>query len=404
MASLEGSPTAFAVKNGKKIDANGVKSHYWVVTGGGGVIFAAGTSDDEFETACKSSGINPARAIDASGKNITPGYIDIHAHGAWGRSFDDGVRSIDMARAGHAVHGTTRQVLSLITNPIDVQCENLNFIRVKMRERPDILGAHLEGPFLAMSKRGAHNPACLNDPESPVVNRLLDAAGGCLRQLTIAPELPHGLGAIRRFAEAGVVAAVGHCDADYGMAHRAFDEGARILTHMFNAMNGPHHRNPGPIPAALEDSRVTIELICDGFHVQDPILQLSLRLAPHRIAFVTDAMAAADCPDGSYKLGALDVDVVDGHACLKSNGTIAGSTLTIEHAVQRNIFDLGRPSAEVIESATLTPAHALGLDIPNPITGAPLGLIAPGRAADILITNPSDWSVEHAWCAGRQIK
>ena len=255
-----------------------------------------------------------------------------------------------------------------------------------------------------MSKRGAHNPACLKDPESPVVNRLLDAAGGCLRQITIAPELPHGLGAIHRFAEAGVIPAVGHCDADYGMAHRAFDEGARILTHMFNAMNGPHHRNPGPIPAALEDSRVTIELICDGFHVQDPILQLSLRLAPHRIAFVTDAMAAADCPDGSYKLGALDVDVVDGHACLKSNGTIAGSTLTIEHAVQRNIFDLGRPSAEVIESATLTPAHALGLDIPNPITGAPLGLIAPGHAADILITNPSDWSVEHAWCAGRQIK
>ena len=134
------------------------------------------------------------------------------------------------------------------------------------------------------------------------------------------------------------------------------------------------------------------------------MLRLGLGFAPHRIAFVTDAMAATDCPDGAYKLGSLDVDVVDGHARLKSNGAIAGSTLTLEHAVQRAVLELGMSPVEAIEAATLTPARAFGFDRPYPVTGAPLGLLAPGYAADVLLTDPADWSVQHAWCAGRRIK
>ena len=140
------------------------------------------------------------------------------------------------------MHGTTRQVLSLITNPLDVMCANLQTVRGMMNARPDILGAHLEGPFLALSRKGAHDPECLKDPLPEYVDRLLQAAGGCLRQITIAPELPHGIDAIRRFVAAGVVPAVGHCDADYATAHKGFDAGAGIMTHMFNAMNGLHHR------------------------------------------------------------------------------------------------------------------------------------------------------------------
>lgn len=241
----------------------------------------------------------------AAGRMMTPGYVDIHAHGSWGSSFDDGVQGIRMARAGHMMHGTTRQVLSLITNPLDVMCANLQTVRGMMGARPDILGAHLEGPFLALSRKGAHDPECLKDPVPEYVDRLLHAANGCLRQITIAPELPHGIDAIRRFAAAGVVPAVGHCDADYATACRGFDAGAVIMTHMFNAMNGLHHREPGPIPAAVEDPRVTVELINDGFHVQDPMVRLGFGFAPHRIAFVTDAMAATDCPDGHYLLGCV---------------------------------------------------------------------------------------------------
>ena len=297
-AALEGAPAPVAIRNARKVDARGEQSGYWVVSNASGAIAASGVGDEAFEQYCGTVGIDPAdrnAVVDAEGRILTPGYVDIHSHGAWEKSFDDGPDGIDVARAGHAVHGTTRQVLSLITNPVDVICGNIRNVRAKMEAgRPDILGCHLEGPFLALARKGAHDPECLKDPVPEIVDEMLEASGavngklGCIRQITIAPELPHGISAIRQFRAAGVVPAVGHCDADYETARRAFDEGAGLMTHMFNAMNGLHHRKPGPIPAAVEDPRVTIELICDGFHVQDPMLRLGLGFAPHRIAFVTE--------------------------------------------------------------------------------------------------------------------
>ncbi|MBW3093685.1 N-acetylglucosamine-6-phosphate deacetylase [Bifidobacterium sp. 82T10] len=421
-AALEGEARPVAIRGARKVDARGEQSGYWVVSDARGVIVATGaaaadgTGEEAFEHACRTVGIDPAsrsgEVIDADGRILTPGYVDIHAHGAWEKSFDDGPDGIDVARAGHAVHGTTRQVLSLITNPMDVICRNIRTVHEKMATRPDILGCHLEGPFLALKRKGAHDPNCLKDPVPELVDEMLDASGadpaagklGCIRQITIAPELEHGIGAIRQFAAAGVVPAVGHCDADYATAQAGFDAGAGIMTHMFNAMNGLHHREPGPIPAAVEDPRVTIELINDGFHVQNPMVKLGFGLAPHRIAFVTDAMAATDCPDGAYKLGELDVNVIDGHARLVSNGAIAGSTLTLEVAVQRAVNELGFSPVAAVEAATLTPARALGLDKANPVTGTPLGLIAPGYAADLNLLDPTDWTAQHIWCAGRQVK
>ncbi|NMM92963.1 N-acetylglucosamine-6-phosphate deacetylase [Bifidobacterium oedipodis] len=435
-AALSGKPSPVAICNARKIDARGEQSGYWVVSDDTGVIIASGVGNDSFEAACRRVGIDPdaprvkagtnlyegepyltedgkPAVVDASGRILTPGYVDIHSHGAWEYSFDDGRHGIDVARAGHAVHGTTRQVLSLITNPIDEICNNIRTVRDAMATgRPDILGCHLEGPFLAMARKGAHDPECLKDPVPEIVNRMLNASGcdrqsgscGCIRQITIAPELPHGLDAIRRFAEAGVVPAVGHCDADYATAKAGFDAGAGLMTHMFNAMNGLHHREPGPIPAAVEDPRVTIELINDGFHVDNPMVRLAMKFAPHRIAFVTDAMAATDCPDGAYKLGALDVNVVDGHARLVSNGAIAGSTLLLEVAVQRAVNELGVSAPDAVEAATLTPARAFGFDRPNSVTGSPIGLIAPGFAADFNVINPVDWCVEQVWCAGRKLR
>ncbi|MBM6706459.1 N-acetylglucosamine-6-phosphate deacetylase [Bifidobacterium pullorum subsp. saeculare] len=405
-SAITGAPSHIAIRGARKIDARGVREHFWL-TSADGVITATGADGEEFEHACRSIAIDPAddtRIIDAAGRLLTPGYVDIHAHGSWERSFDDGPEGIDIARAGHAVHGTTRQVCSLITNPIDVMCENLRNVRAAMDRRPDVLGSHLEGPFLALARKGAHDPECLKDPVPELVEQLLDAADGSLRQITIAPELPHGIDAIGRFAAAGVVPAVGHCDADYDMAKRGFDAGAGIITHMFNAMNGLHHREPGPIPAAVEDPRVTIEIINDGFHVQDPMVRLGFGFAPHRTAFITDAMAATDCPDGPYKLGALDVNVVDGHARLVSNGAIAGSTLLLEVAVRRAVAVLGISPVDAVEAATLTPARTFGYDRPNPVTGAPLGLLAPGYAADLLLTDPATWTVGEVWCAGRKLR
>ena len=241
----------FAVHGATIVDARGMTKNGWLVSDGRSIVETGCAETDfetDFETACRLVHVEQDHIVNANGMVMTPGYVDIHSHGAWGSSFDDGEKGIT-ARAGHMAHGTTRQVLSLITNPIDVICGNLKTVHDMMPDRPDILGAHLEGPFLAMSRKGAHDPNCLVDPTPDLVSRMLDAADGCLRQITIAPELPHGIDAIRRFFLAGVVPAVGHCDADYQTARKGFDAGAGIMTHMFNAMNGLHHRDPGPIPA-----------------------------------------------------------------------------------------------------------------------------------------------------------
>ena len=412
----------------RMVDARGIKENFWVLATHGR-IEVTGQGAEDLDAALRSRGLpagpwketgtTPAgsgysqppatRTIDgvdfinASGRILTPGFIDIHSHGGWVRSFDDGDDAIRTARACHMAHGTTRQVLSLITNPIEVMCKNLRSVRRVMDSRPDILGAHLEGPFIALSRKGAHNPDYLRDPEPAVLDSLLEAADGCIRQVTIAPEREHGYEAIARLSTCGVVPAVGHCDADYSQTSRAFDAGAGILTHLFNAMNGIRHRKPGPIPAAMEDSRVTVELINDGFHVQDPCVDLAFRLFPHRIALVTDAMEATGCSDGAYKLGSLDVNVEGGHARLVSNGAIAGSTLTMDMAVRRAVEIIGLPAPQAVEAATLTPARALGLDRPGKATTA-LGLVAPGYAADFLLLNPGDWSVQTVICDGHRIE
>ncbi|MBI0065006.1 N-acetylglucosamine-6-phosphate deacetylase [Bifidobacterium polysaccharolyticum] len=420
-SSLHGPVHPLVLTGARLIDARGIRENSWILALDGR-IEQVGQGRESLESALRAAGLpslppsfqpgsdthdvnaDGAEFIDAASFILTPGFIDIHSHGGWVHSFDDGEEAIRTARACHMVHGTTRQVLSLITNPVDTMCTNLRSVKRVMDSRPDVLGAHLEGPFIALSRKGAHDPKCLRDPEPAVLDNLLEAADGCIRQVTLAPERDHGYEAISRLAESGVVPAVGHCDADYDQTRRAFDAGARILTHVFNAMNGIHHRQPGPIPAAVEDRRVTAELINDGFHVQDPCVDLAFRLFPHRIALVTDAMEATGCEDGAYKLGSLDVIVKGGHARLTSNGAIAGSTLTLDVAVGRAIQAIGLPAPQAVEAATLTPARALGLDRSNPITGAPLGLLAPGYAADLLLLNPADWSVKTMVCNGHRIQ
>ena len=223
-----------------------------------------------------------------------------------------------------------------------------------------LIGVHIEGPFLAPGRKGAHNRELLRHPEQESVDRLLDAAEGIVRQITIAPELPGALDAVSRFVDAGVTVAVGHTDCDYDTAREAFRRGASMVTHAFNAMAPIQGRLPGVLGAALASDHVTIEVIADGIHVHPASIALLFAAAPGRIALVTDAMAAAAAPPGRYQLGTIDVDVADGRAVLAGTDTLAGSTLTPDRALRTVVNDCGISLPDAVAAFTTTPARAIG--------------------------------------------
>lgn len=376
------------IHGARKIDADGLVDDFWLASSEG-AIDAVGTGD------AWRGHVGDARVVDAEGHWLTPGFIDLHGHGAGGYSYDEGPGELLAALATHRTHGTTRSVISLVANPLADLRDSLEVIAGLAERDPLVLGAHLEGPFLAPSKRGAHNPDFLRDPQPELVESLIGAARGTLRQITIAPELPNALEAIDVLVAAGVVVAVGHTEATEDQARGAFDRGARLLTHAFNAMPGIHHREPGPVVAAFEDGRVTLELILDGLHVHPDVARLAFRQAPGRIALITDSMAAAGSADGDYRLGTLNVTVARGLAVLSGTTRIAGSTLTQDAALRIAVDRARLPPATAVEALTLTPARVLGRE-------HDLGLLRPGYAADAVLLD-HDWSVRGVWADGAPI-
>jgi N-acetylglucosamine-6-phosphate deacetylase len=331
--------------------------------------------------------------VDGGGGCLVPGFVDIHGHGGGGAGFDDGPDAIATGRAIHRAHGTTRAVLSLITAPIDELAARVAMVADLCDADPTILGSHLEGPFLDPGHKGAHTESLLRAPDAASVDRLIEAGRGTIRQVTLAPERPGAFDAIRRFVDAGVAVAVGHTDADADTTRRAFDAGATLLTHAFNAMPGIHHRAPGPVVAALRDDRVTLEVIADGVHVDLELIATLFTVAGDRIALITDAMAAAGSQDGRYELGGLGVRVTDGVARLEQGGAIAGSTLT-QDAALRHVAGAGVPLDVVVRALGAQPARAIGRD--------DLGTLDTGALADAVLLD-AGLAVRRVWVAGSAV-
>jgi N-acetylglucosamine-6-phosphate deacetylase len=242
-----------------------------------------------------------------------------------------------------------------------------------------LAGVHLEGPWLSPRRSGAHQPGSLTEPDPASVEALLDAGDGAIRMVTLAPELAGGLDAVRLLADRGVVAAIGHTDATYDEACAAIDAGARLGTHLFNAMRPLHHRDPGPVGALL-DSPVDVELIADGVHLHPAVLRTVFAAKPGRCILVTDAMAAAGAPDGDYRLGPMTIEVRGGVARLADGtgtGAIAGSTLTMAAAVRFAAGEAGLPLLDVVHAAATAPARAWGL--------TDVGALEAGRRADLVV-------------------
>lgn len=372
------------LRNATRVDERGELPGAWVLLDGDRIA-AAGSGDAPEAT----------DTIDLQGAVITPGFIDLHGHGAGGHAYDDGGEELTAALAVHRAHGTTRSVVSIVTNPLAELRERLAEVAELTAVDPLVLGSHLEGPFLARERRGAHNPEFLRDPDPAAIDELLDAAAGTLRQVTLAPELPGAIDAISRLTGSGVVAAVGHTEADLAQTRAAFDAGARILTHAFNGMPGIHHREPGPVIAAIDDPRVTLELVLDGHHVHPDVAELLFRGAPGRVALITDSMAAAASADGDYRLGSLNVTVRDGLAMLSGTSTIAGSTLTQDAALRNAVVLSGLSRVEAVAAMTAVPARALGLE-------SRFGLLEGGYPADVVVLD-DDLRVTAVWAAGSPV-
>ncbi|WP_326611686.1 N-acetylglucosamine-6-phosphate deacetylase [Streptomyces scopuliridis] len=318
-------------------------------------------------------------SLDLSGHWIVPGFVDMHNHGGGGASFTSG--SVDDVLKGirtHREHGTTTLVASTVTGEMDFLAHRAGFLS-ELVEQGELAGIHFEGPFISPCRKGAHSEALLRDPDPAEVRKLLDAARGTARMVTLATELPGGIESVRLLAEHGVIAAVGHTDATYEQTVEAIDAGATVATHLFNAMPPLGHRAPGPIAALLEDERVTVELINDGTHLHPAALELAFhRAGAGRVAFVTDAMDAAGFGDGRYELGPLAVEVKEGVARLVEGGSIAGSTLTQDTAFKRAATVDRLPVEDIVQAISANPARLLGVY-------DTVGSLEPGKDADLVV-------------------
>jgi len=330
-------------------------------------------------------------AVDLAGGPVLPGFIDLHVHGGGGATFDDGRDSIATGLATHRANGTTRSLISLVTASPDDMEMAVRAAADHAADDPFVLGLHLEGPFLSVDRRGVHDPRSLRHPDPVLLQRLLRAGEDRVKVVTIAPELPGGLDLLRQVVDATGHAAIGHSDAGYDIARRAFEAGADLVTHAFNGMRPIHHRDPAIIGAAM-DAGVVFEAVNDGVHLHEATVRLLRAIAPGRVALITDAMAAACAPDGTYRLGAFDVRVTHGQARL-ADGTIAGSTLTMGVAVQRAVRIVGMPLVDAANAASLVPATYLGV-------GDRFGSIQPGRAGDLVFPD-AEFNVRAVMVGGR---
>jgi N-acetylglucosamine-6-phosphate deacetylase len=335
----------------------------------------------------------PEGALDyvAAGLTVVPGFVDIHIHGAGGHDVMEGnARALDRVTSTVARHGTTSLVATTVTAPVDATCKSLEgiarYIRkhaetaVNGRVGAEILGIHLEGPFLSKAQRGVHPPEYLLKPSTEILDRFLESADGLARMITMAPELPGGLECVAHAAQAGLIVSLGHTDATYEQATNAIHAGAHHATHTYNAMRPFNHRDPGVIAAVMTDPDVTAEVIADLVHVAGPAIQVLLGVKGFdTVVAITDGIAATGMGDGNYRLGSFEVTVRDG-VCRNAEGRLAGSTLTLDRAI-RNLVALGVPLVDAVRMATVLPARRLGL-------AGKKGIIAVGSDADLVVLTP----------------
>ncbi len=336
--------------------------------------------------------------LDAGGRLLAPGFIDVHIQGAGGADVLDATpEALATIAQTCARSGVTSYLATTVYKPgqdnrhLEVASECIGRDLGGAR----LLGTHLEGPFISPKKRGMIQPDCLTDPSPSALDAILRRTGGGLAMMTVAPELPGGLDLVRALVDRGVVASLGHTSASYEETLRGFDAGINHVTHLFNAMPSLHHRDPGPLAAIFERPDVTVQVIADGVHSHPSVVRLAwAAVGPGRFVTITDGMQALGLPDGHYTYNDIPYEARDGAARYK-DGTLIGTALGLNRILARLIQFTGCSTATAIRTVTENAAAVLGL---NKKTGS----IAIGYDADLVLLN-EDLSVHTTVVAGRVV-
>jgi N-acetylglucosamine-6-phosphate deacetylase len=339
--------------------------------------------------------------IDAKGGWVLPGFIDVHVHGGFGADFMDADKeAYDTITKFHGKHGTTGILATTVTAPRENIYKVLSVASDYMKSKmpyAELLGVHLEGPFISRQWPGAQNPQFIVPPNEEWVKAWTAEFPGLVRIVTLAPECEGALQLIEWLKENGIVASCGHTDASYDQIQTAVEKGLKHAVHTFNAMTGLHHRAPGTVGAVLSDDRISAEIIADGHHIHPACITILAKLkTADNLLLITDAISAAGLGDGQYNLGGLQVTVQDGIARLTEGNSLAGSTLTMIDAFRFVVEKVGLSVEQASRLASGNPAKLLGLE---QVTGS----LAANKQADIILASP-ELQIEKVWVKGTEIR